>query len=669
MALQPSYLLSLLLLVLLLPYSTTAQTSSNLSLGLSLIAQENGSYWASPSGDFAFGFQQIGNGGYLLAIWFNKIPEKTIVWSANGDNLVPTGSKVEITKDGQLVLSDPTPTGTEIWQSESGGLGVVYAAMLDTGNLVLASQDGSHLWQSFDHPTDTILPTQTMSMGSKLVAHYSETNYSNGRFQFALQKDGNLVLQTLAFPTDWSDTVYWPIGSGFQVVFNESGYIYLTATNGSILTTVSSNSVSKQDFYQRAVMEYDGVLIHYVYPKSSTNTSNAWSILSVKPPNICEITEDIGSGACGFNSYCELGGDGRPNCKCPTRYTLIDPNDVMKGCREDFLPQSCYEASSKTDQFDLSEMESINWPLSDYGRYVNVTEDWCRNACLGDCFCAVAVFGGGQCWKKKIPLSNGIKDPDNAASKVLIKIRKDNSTSNPSGADLKKKNHSTVILIVSVLLSSSMFLNLLFLMAAFLPIFRFKYWKSKAIKTYPFMPGMNLQSYTYEELTKATNGFREELGRGAFAKVYKGVLEDEDRKLVAVKRMNDLVKEGDMEFKAESFEAKAKDEDHMVLADWAYDCYKDKKLDLLVENDVEATDDMKRLEKYVMIAIWCIQEDPSLRPTMKKVVQMIEGSIEDIFRQAFLDEIWLDFTRSKLPSYTFVKLPFDEIAYKDDLGI
>ncbi|KAK7858677.1 g-type lectin s-receptor-like serine/threonine-protein kinase lecrk2 [Quercus suber] len=30
----------------------------------------------------------------------------------------------------------------------------------------------------------------------------------------------------------------------------------------------------------------------------------------------------------------------------------------------------------------------------------------------------------------------------------------------------------------------------------------------------------------------------------------------------------------------------------------------------------------------LLIAIWCIQEDPSLRPTMKKVVQMMEGSVE-----------------------------------------
>ncbi|KAF3950123.1 hypothetical protein CMV_024085 [Castanea mollissima] len=178
---------------------------------------------------------------------------------------------------------------------------------------------------------------------------------------------------------------------------------------------------------------------------------------------------------------------------------------------------------------------------------------------------------------------------------------------------------STVILIVSVLLSNLVFLNLLFLLAVFLLVFRFKYWKPKALKPYPVIPGMNLQSSTNEELTEATNGFREELGRGAFAKVYNRVTEYEDRKPVAVKRMNDMVKEGDLEAKAEtqtttgirgtkgkSFEAEAQDEDRMILAHWAYDCYKEKKLDLLVENDEEAIDDVKRVENYVMIAIWCI---------------------------------------------------------------
>ncbi|KAL5762812.1 hypothetical protein ACOSP7_019076 [Xanthoceras sorbifolium] len=65
-----------------------------------------------------------------------------------------------------------------------------------------------------------------------------------------------------------------------------------------------------------------------------------------------------------------------------------------------------------------------------------------------------------------------------------------------------------------------------------------------------------------------------------------------------------------------------------ALMDWAYDCYKKRKLDQLTENDEEASNDMKGVERLVMVALWCIQEDASLRPSMKKVIQMLEGVTE-----------------------------------------
>ncbi|XP_065635002.1 G-type lectin S-receptor-like serine/threonine-protein kinase RLK1 [Quercus suber] len=65
-----------------------------------------------------------------------------------------------------------------------------------------------------------------------------------------------------------------------------------------------------------------------------------------------------------------------------------------------------------------------------------------------------------------------------------------------------------------------------------------------------------------------------------------------------------------------------------ALIDWAYECYKDKRLEKLIENDEEAKNDMKRLERLVIVAIWCIHEDPSQRPSMIKVAQMLEGVIE-----------------------------------------
>ncbi|PRQ35342.1 putative protein kinase RLK-Pelle-SD-2b family [Rosa chinensis] len=79
-----------------------------------------------------------------------------------------------------------------------------------------------------------------------------------------------------------------------------------------------------------------------------------------------------------------------------------------------------------------------------------------------------------------------------------------------------------------------------------------------------------------------------------------------------------------------NYEPEAPAEDQMILADWAYDCYKKKKVHLLWQNvgDDQEMDGIEKLEKYLMIAFWCIQEDPSARPTIKKVTRMLEGTVE-----------------------------------------
>ena len=51
---------------------------------------------------------------------------------------------------------------------------------------------------------------------------------------------------------------------------------------------------------------------------------------------------------------------------------------------------------------------------------------------------------------------------------------------------------------------------------------------------------------------------------------------------------------------------------------------------------MQIMNDMKRLERLVMVSIWCIQEDSALRPTMRKVTQMLEGVVEvSVFPRAF----------------------------------
>lgn len=77
-----------------------------------------------------------------------------------------------------------------------------------------------------------------------------------------------------------------------------------------------------------------------------------------------------------------------------------------------------------------------------------------------------------------------------------------------------------------------------------------------------------------------------------------------------------------------SYEQDVANEDEMILVEWACDCYRRKELHLLAGDDDEAIEDIKRFENFLMVAIWCNQENPALRPNMKKVMLMLEGSID-----------------------------------------
>ncbi|CAA6664466.1 unnamed protein product [Spirodela intermedia] len=68
-------------------------------------------------------------------------------------------------------------------------------------------------------------------------------------------------------------------------------------------------------------------------------------------------------------------------------------------------------------------------------------------------------------------------------------------------------------------------------------------------KGYRLQQAMGFRRFTYTELKKATTNFSEEIGRGGFGQVYRGLLED-GKTAVAVKRL-DGVTQGEAEFWAE----------------------------------------------------------------------------------------------------------------------
>ncbi|CAH2040889.1 unnamed protein product [Thlaspi arvense] len=415
------------------------------------------------------------------------------------------------------------PQGIELWKPNKVLSVIAYGFMNDTGNFMLLHNDSSPGWESFQSPTDTMLPTQIMNLGGVLHSRQSENRFTPGRFQCRLLSDGNLVLNTRDVQSDFPYEAYYSSGtsdssnisnSGYQVVFDQTAQMYILRGNNQRMDLATEKLPLSfvKDYYHRTTLNFDGVFGQYYHPKNLSGNPG-WKALWVQPDNIClrNTLFGGGSGTCGFNSICRLDVNRRPICECPLHYELLDPNDKHGSCKPRFT-QICEEDNSKSveDLYDFEELIETNWVYGDYETIDPSTEIMCRNSCLYDCFCAAAVFNGNQCWKKGQPLKNGRSDPSaNVNGKSFLKFKKADippTTFTPTHEINKTKERGTLILVGSLLLE-----------------------------------GM---------------------------------------------------------------------------------------LDVLVENDVEALNDREKLERFVMVAFWCIQEDASLRPTMRKVCQMLEGGFE-----------------------------------------
>ncbi|KAL3516579.1 hypothetical protein ACH5RR_023481 [Cinchona calisaya] len=550
-------------------YVAVAQTNyRNISLGWSLTASDDSASWPAPSGDFAFGFRRLENQNlYLLSIWYDKIPNKTLVWYANGDNPAPQGSRVELTMDGLFSLTDPG--GGVIWRPSP--VSVVYAAMLDTGNFILGNNDSSNVWQSFDDPADTLLPAQILRVNRSVSARTTETNFTRGRFELRLIPDGNLVLNTIALPTGnayeayyWSNTVDAPDGTtGNQLIFNASrAYLYIIKTNGEIVNVTSGNIGQRfptRDYYHRATVDYDGVLRLYAHPRTSRNGrwDETWSTTWYAPNDICSaITGERGGGTCGFNTYCSIENDGRPNCHCLPGFNFSDPNNKLNGCEQDTFQKCNLEGLRAEDLYDMNQLNNWQWYNSaGYEDLQSLSDDQCRSSCLYDCHCFLAVSIGGTCTKKKLPVSNG-RRLEGGSDSIFVKVLKsDLSSGDPSStrSNLGKRNQATFSLVAALLLGSSGFLNLLLVAAILIVIVLRSYAGRTKLRKLPSLLDTNLRTFTYEELKVTTDKFKEELGRGSFGTVYKGMLPlSGSRILVAIKELYKISQEGEKEFKTEA---------------------------------------------------------------------------------------------------------------------
>ncbi|KAK4714482.1 hypothetical protein R3W88_020389 [Solanum pinnatisectum] len=106
------------------------------------------------------------------------------VWSANRDHPVQVNATLQLGRDGNLVLADSG--GTLVWSTNTTGKSVSGLNLTETGNLVLFDTTNCTVWQSFDHPTDYLLPGQNLVSGQKLTARVSADDSSQGLFSLTV---------------------------------------------------------------------------------------------------------------------------------------------------------------------------------------------------------------------------------------------------------------------------------------------------------------------------------------------------------------------------------------------------------------------------------------------------------------------------------------------------
>ncbi|RWR88179.1 G-type lectin S-receptor-like serine/threonine-protein kinase RKS1 isoform X1 [Cinnamomum micranthum f. kanehirae] len=150
---------------------------------------------------FVLGFFSLANSkNRYVGIWYNQIPNQTIVWTANRENPVHNSSGILTIKGGNLVLLDGGHNNNiTLWStnvSSSTMANNSSATLTDSGNLVLKDGQQRTSWESFDYPTNTYLPRMKLGFKKRTGLNWILTSWNSaddpapGEFSLSLDPRG-----------------------------------------------------------------------------------------------------------------------------------------------------------------------------------------------------------------------------------------------------------------------------------------------------------------------------------------------------------------------------------------------------------------------------------------------------------------------------------------------
>ncbi|CAK9144194.1 unnamed protein product [Ilex paraguariensis] len=464
------------------------------------------------------------------------------------------GSKLSLLKDGNLILSDAGRT--TIWTTSTNSAQQLH--LHDIGNLVLSAyQDDTVLWQSFDSPTNTLLPQQQLTRYTTLISSRSHTNHSSGFYKLFFDNDNMLCLlydgpevSSIYWPDPW--LLSWETG---RTTYNSSKIAVLDSSG--YFRSSDSLEFSSADFglgYQRRLtLDFDGNLRLYSLNDMTGNWTVTWQAMS----DPCRV-----HGVCGPNGICSYGSGAGRGCSCVPGYKVKNPRDWFDGCELEFD----FSGEDHSTTFDsVSEVELFGY---EYNVFRNSSLENCKALCLQSSTCKGFLIkfedGTYNCYAKTF-LLNGKHSP-NLLGTLYVKLNVSRNQFFFSSEAVKEislncSGQWTVQLDRTYQRNNeNKFLNYMVWFACAVAVVEtlcialvwcllYRTQKDSGAATQGYVLATNTYiKFTYAELKKATQGFSEEIGRGGAGVVYKGVLSD--NRIAAIKRLSEANK-GEAEFLAE----------------------------------------------------------------------------------------------------------------------
>ncbi|CAK7350763.1 unnamed protein product [Dovyalis caffra] len=365
---------------------------------------KDGDLLISKGNTFALGFFSPGSSSYrYLGIWFHRVPGKTVVWVANRNHpIIGSSGFLSINQYGNLVLFGNSDQEVPVW-STNVSMEVAddcVAELLDSGNLVLV-QNGSKrvVWQSFDYPTNVLLPGMKIGLNLKTGFERSLTSWRSaddpgiGDVSARVNPNGSPQLFLYKGTKPSCRTPLWPWrGHG-----NRQRSLY----NMSIVNDQDEKyciyNIPDDSLVLIIMVEYSGIVKKLTWHESESSDGQ-WKEFRRNPQYRCDFY-----GWCGPNSICQPTDVNRFECACLPGFEPKYPRDWFLrdgsgGCVRKLLESSSVcehgEGFVKVENLILPDTSAAVWVDMSMSRADCELE--CKTNCSCSAYASIEIPGQGD---------------------------------------------------------------------------------------------------------------------------------------------------------------------------------------------------------------------------------------------------------------------------------